>query len=75
MATQYQPMYLIDTFHSEEGFDKKPTSISDYSRPTTKKRMCLEKAKDERAGGCDKAGLKSPSSLQFMDSNMIITFL
>ena len=35
MATQYQPMYLIDTFHSEEGFDKKPTSISDYSRPTT----------------------------------------
>ncbi|XP_022788338.1 uncharacterized protein LOC111328215 isoform X2 [Stylophora pistillata] len=56
MATQSQRMYV-------GGFDEKPTSIPDYRRPTTK-RMRLEKAKDERAGGCDKAGLKSPSFLQ-----------
>lgn len=28
------------------------------------KTVCLEKAKDERAGGCNKAGLKSLSPLQ-----------
>lgn len=60
MATQY----LRRTSYSKEDFDKKPTIIPDYGRPTTKKRMCLEKAKDERAGRCDKAGMKSPSPLQ-----------